>query len=220
MKVFLIGLVFLGSGIVVSTDDSNNEFQGRIDFKVEIETKNNSVNKKDLESFFGVNKAYFFKDGKYKWLTEKGNIEFEIFNYQIDSLHTISKRAKNDTLYFNNFFVSDDKIISIDSVDVLKICGIKCQGVKFNMTNSQKMAITRILYFPIDTLKYAKNHYYNQNGMCNNFIHEFGGSIPLKLILDIEGVPYKMTYTAQKITPEEIEDKEFELNTSKPKKYR
>lgn len=204
----------------MSFDDKTKEFEGTIDFKVEIQTKNNSVNKKELESYFGVNKVFFFKEGKYKWLTKKGNTEFEIYNYDLDSLNTISKKSGNDTLYYNDFSIYDEKIISNDSIEKIEICGIKCQGIKVRMTNSRKMMITRTMYFPIESLKYSKNYYKNQKSMCNDLLYEYGGSIPLKLILDIDGVPYKMIYTAKKITQKKISDSEFEVNQNNPKKFK
>lgn len=215
LTVFGIVCIYLGF-----SNSNTDEFEGRISFKVNFEIKDSRVSKKDLEKFYGTDKEYFFKSGMYKWVSKNGNLSFELYNYDIDSVHTISKRNNNDTLYYNDFTKSFDKLLSIDSVGVETICNIKCQVLKFNMTDRENKIITRTIYFPIDTLLYSKDYYKSQKGMCNDLIHSYGGSIPLKLILDIDGVPFKLIYTATKIHPSKIDESVFQINDNNPKKYR
>lgn len=215
MKILLLSLLLINTSLIENSKEEK-EFEGRINFDVEFELKDDRVDKNGLSDFFGVKKEFLFKNGKYKWITKKGNLEFEIFNYSIDSLNTISKTSNIDTLYFHNFTHSSDSILSIDSLEIKSICGIECQGIRFNMTNEEKTKITRTLYFPINSMKYQQNYYTNQKELCNNFIYKYGGAIPLRLELEMDHIPFKLIYTASKLSHMKIDDKEFNINPKLP----
>ncbi|MFT6500961.1 MAG: hypothetical protein ACJASQ_001071 [Crocinitomicaceae bacterium] len=203
-----------------SFSQEGEEFEGVISYDVEIDVKDNRLDKEKIEAFYGKKKEYFYKNGNYKWLTKKGNLVFEIYNSELDTNHTITQKVDNDTLYFHNFTTSSDSVIGIDSVAIETICGIKCQGIKFSVANDENNELTRTLFFPIDSLSYPKDYYFNQKGMSNGTIYSFGGAIPLRLILDIKGVPYKITYTATKLKARKLDEKEFQFDGKAPKKYR
>ena len=214
-KILFISLFLFSINAIAQEKE---EFEGIISYTAEIQIKDSRVNKKALEDYYGTKKNFYYKNGNYKWLTLDGILESEIYNRELDSNNTITKRVNNDTLYFHNFTTSTDQVLDIDSLDIKTICGIKCQGFKFTVTNKDNHSITRSLYFPMDTLLYPSDYYSNQKGMANGTIYSIGGAIPLQLILEIEGVPYTFTYTATKLKEKKLKDSEFLINPKAPRK--
>lgn len=216
--VLLTGLMAFLFGGKETEMPASTEFEGKISFKVEVELKDNRLNKKEIEKFYGTDKEYFYKEGRYKWLTKNGGIEFEVYNYDLDTQHTITKRTGIDTLFYFDFTQSTDELLSVDSLEIEEVCGVKCQPIKFKLLNENDQEVTRILYFPLAAMRYPRPYYKDQAGMCNNLIHHtYGGSIPLKLILDIKGVPFRLVYTATKIKEVQLADSEFQVDNRLPK---
>lgn len=196
------------------------EFEGIIQYDVDIELKNKRLNKTELIDYYGKQKKYYYKNGNYKWATKKAFIEYEIYNHEVDSNCTVTKMPNNDSLYFRDFTTASDYISEIDSMSIKTICGIKCQGIKFTVNNDQHSEMIRTLYFPVDSLTYPKDYYSNQKEMANGEIYSYGGAIPLQLILDSEHIPFKIIYTASKIKAQSVNPSEFEISQTAPIVYR
>jgi hypothetical protein len=220
IQLLLVPILILLNFNSEPDSESKNEFEGVITYRVDIELKNKRLNQTEIENYYGRNKEYFYKNGNYKWATKKAFIEYEIYNYELDPNHTITKLTNNDSLYFRDFTTSSDYVSEVDSLNIETICGIKCQGIRFTVNNNENHEMIRTLFFPIDSLTYPKDYYANQKAMANGDIYSIGGAIPLKLVLDNENIPFKFTYTATKIKAKALNDKEFEFNDKSPKVYR
>lgn len=219
MKLLILIPVLMILNLNTDSVKNKTEFEGVISYNVELELKNKNLNKEAIEDYFGRKKKYYFKNGKYKWITQNANLEYELYNYDIDKDHSISKTSNSDTLYFKDFTNSSDYVSNVDSVNVERICGILCQGLEFSVSNAENTTMMRTLYFPIDSLIYSKEYYAKQIAMGNNTIHSYGNSIPLKLVLDSETIPFKITYTATKIKAMKIKDNQFQIKKNAPIKY-
>jgi hypothetical protein len=214
MKYFFAFLILVSTKI--NSQNLQLEFEGVITYKTTIVVKNKSIDIEKLYATFGRESIYFFKSGKYKWVSKNTLFEFEIFNPDISKHSIITKYPSNDTIFLNDCSKSSDSVISVRKNKQMKILGIVCNSASFIVTNPRN-SILRTIFYPKDSLIYTNSYYEWYKSTGQNYISKYTNSIPLRLeISDEKQQLFSVIYEAINIQRIPVLDNTFEIDTKLP----
>jgi hypothetical protein len=216
---YILALVLLTSNSIYS-QNLNKEFEGVITYKTTIVLAKEGFNIDSLYREFGKESLYFFKAGKFKWVPQNSNLEYEIFNPQISRSNSIYKLHSSDTLFYMDLNKSTDTITSVKKSKKMTIINIPCNSAIFTVTDEKipGFKMFRTIYYPTDSLQYANAYFDNHKANGQGFIDRYTRSIPLRMELSGKGLPILIIYEAASIQWKKLADSEFLVDEKLPVK--
>lgn len=216
MRKIVISALFLIAN-AAHAQSLPREFEGVITYKTTIVLKDISLNLDKLYEMFGKERQYFFKAGKYKWVPKAVKLEYEIFNPVLSPSLIIDKYHSTDTLYYRDAKKDPDTVQNVYEVASKTILNIPCHSSVFTVYNTvSKDEIRRTIYYPSDSLQYARPYYDQHVAMGQGFIARYTKALPLRMELDMKTVPFTIIYEATKIEWKPVSDSEFAVNERLP----
>lgn len=217
MKYILALVILVSTKIYAQTQD--REFEGVITYKTTLVPKNKGIDVERFYNVFGKETLYYFKRGKYKWAPLNSELEYEIFNPAAEPV-VIDKLQQNDTLYYKDQRTTSDSITSVRSVGNMTILNIPCSSAVFALSYLPEDGpkIYRTIYYPTDSLQYAKAYYDNCLSNGQGFIARYAKSIALRMELDSPGFPFVVIYEATSLQWKELPESVFLVDEKLPVK--
>jgi hypothetical protein len=215
MMKYLLALFILISNSIYS-QTLKKEFEGIVTYKTTIVLKKKGADVEYFYQEFGKVTRYYYKAGKFKWATD-GNLEYEIYNPAISPL-VLDKVRSADTLYGTDISRSPDTVTSVKKTKNLTILNIPCRSAIFTVSdgNNSRINLLRTIYYPTDTLQYAKTYWDHYKASGQGFIARYTNAIPLRMELASEVLPYSIIYEATKLEWKELADSEFLVDEKLP----
>jgi hypothetical protein len=219
MKKYLI-LLFLSISVIASAEETVPEFEGIVTYSVKFVSKSKSVKVGKLAKSSGKMHLYYYKKGCHKWYSPKGDFEFEIYNPNVNPDVIVNKYYASDTLYYINTLDSAETVSKTTTHDKEVICDKLCRGVTFHLSNEKKKEVMRrTWYYPSSGLEFGKGRYTHYKLMGQDYLVNYCGSIPLRIVMDWPARTYYVIYEAVKIEKTTLDDSIFEVDKNAPVKY-
>ncbi len=193
---------FLLLGFTYQYITSKNEFEGQIEYLIDVKSKTENISTEKLKSIYGTKMIMYFKDGNYK------------MSYNGKELIAIYYLNKTNKQYTNRY--------GIDSLEVYNMNIENRKLINSNFENTKEKILNRKCELLINELDQTKNYYWfdkklylnpskfeNHKFSFINLYFEKAKSPWLKH--KYEGTNIEISYTATKITSKKIDEKIFNL---------
>ncbi len=217
MKYLLTCLVTLT--FFFATGQEKAEFEGMVRYRITVSLKEGTPDTGRIYEYFGREIDFYYKKGCFKWVSKNAHLEYEIFN-PLESDSTLTdKNSNNDTLFFKNV-TAQDSVTKITRIDPKKILGIPCSGAVFQLSASRKgkEPLYRTVYYPVKALPAGFTHLQRFRTAGQDVIARYCQSVPLRLELDTEDLPFTLIFEATEIRRMSLENAVFETDKSLPVK--
>ena len=201
LRSFCFTLLLLST--IHRSGHSQNYFEGKIIYKLDVKTKDPGLDPAKLKAYFGQEVTLVFKDGNCYYSFKDGPHDFWLYN-KADNKSYLSKRG-TDTIYWIDCSAGGNRI------QKLRLTGIKetILGIDCNEMLIQYSEITTTRYFNSDSIPVNPAWFKNYKRDDEYLIDEKQKSIFLKSETEFE--KFIVIETAVKISWEPVNEKIFKL---------
>jgi hypothetical protein len=192
---------FIAATILKTTHAQSKEFEGVIEYKVEVNSKTEDISAKNMKTllFLGDKLTVYIKQGNYKRISDICE------EYYVPAKQKAFIKFKGiDTLFFVNYNSDTGKIINVSKTNEIKtIAGYQCKAITFNYAKSS----TKHFYAPALYL----NPKYDANNTLGNYNLYTKETQSIWLGREEETEKYKLIETCNRLQSEELNDTLFQL---------
>lgn len=199
----------LAIGLIARPQSSNKEFEGRVYFTNQFAIKSPGLDSASVVRSFGASSMYTYKTGRYKWVSYGGDFQYEFYD-GIKGL--LVDKYGADTLYKVQIEKGDSLVSYTVQHHATTICGYRCDAIQLVLlSGADQRHIKRTVYYA-PQLYVNPDHFKPYRDYANDKVYTITQGLPLRIVMEFEGMPVEITMNATKIEQVHIADKELQLD--------
>lgn len=214
---FILLIALVTSFKLTFSQNSNDEFEGKIYYQNSFKFDNSKVDSIELINGFGSSSVYSYKRGKYHWASFDSRLEYEVFNSDLKLM--IDKYSNTDSLDLIDVYNKGDSLLSytINDRDTV-ICGYRCKSIRLILSSRfDGSEFIRTLYYSPE-LRIDPIHFEGVKSYAGEFAYKLIKSVPLKIEMEFTSFPLLISIYAVHVEKSKIDDSLFLINRNLIKK--
>lgn len=216
MKTYLLTAGLLLTAHFAFAQES---FEGIVTYKVEVEITNKDLPYQDyfIQKYGDSLQVFYSKEGNiFRQYHNTGPKGYDFHAYLIKNNHYYGKWKNLDTIYHYDAIDPAIELVEIKKGRSIEILGQKCRSVVMKMYDPRgEQNVIQYMYYSgkpyLDPLLFE-----NLKDMHTNRYHEISKSVPLKMVMDLDG--YILRMTALKVEEIPVDPSRFTIPEGIPLK--
>lgn len=197
MKLFILLLSLATFPALAQT------FEGKIVYANSYKTKQANITDEQWNEGMGTKQDYYIKKNNYRFDMNGTMLKWQVYNGGENKSYI--KLTSSDSLYWEDYGINKDPATRYEKVkEKITVMGVPCEGIII-YTPKTKTTVYYNKKYAFDGSVFKTHAYGNWYYMMSKI-----NAIPLKLIVETD--QFILTSTATAVTPQQLEDKMFEID--------